>query len=288
MVFSPVFRRLAVIFLSAFSLLAMAEEGLVVRMASVHGANSQYALGLIRIALAYSGKNYSFTSDAVGGQPERQVMAVIAKTQDIMWASTKTEFEEDLHPIRVPLFRGLMGYRVLMIRKGDQARFNHIKTVKDLNTVSIAQGRGWADTEILVANAIEVMEVTKYQGLFFMLDGGRFDAFPRGIHEPWKEMDEYPDLNLAVESNILLVYRMPFYLFVGKDNHALISDLESGLFRAIEDGSFNEYFLKNPVVKNALAQSKMENRIVFHMVNPMLPVETPLDDSRLWIDPANL
>ena len=44
-----------------------------------------------------------------------------------------------------------------------------------------------------------------------MVDGDRFDAFPRGVNEPFGELAQRPDLpDLKVEDTILLVYRMPF------------------------------------------------------------------------------
>lgn len=286
--FSTISKFIVIIAFIVFPPSAFAQEGAVLRLPAVHGANSKYTFGLIKMALAYGDSKYSYTFDIRGVPPSRQVIAINEGRQDMMWAATTPEFEKDLMPIRVPLFRGLMGYRVLMIREGDQARFNHIKKLADLNTVSIAQGLGWADTEILIANAIDVLVVNKYQGLFHMLDGGRYDGFPRGIHEPWAEMDARPDLSLTVEENIMLIYRMPYYMFVAKENHSLATELEDGLMQAIADGSFVKYFLQNPVVKSALEKSDLKNRrVVFYLTNPWLSEETPGEDSGFWLDPEN-
>jgi len=121
-----------------------------------------------------------------------------------------------------------------------------------------------------------------------MLDGGRFDAFPRGASEPFVEVKKYPSLRLKVEDNLVLQYTMPFYLFVNKGNKNLARDLELGLNRAIEDGSFEEVFLKNPTVKDMLEQARLNQRRVIHLDNPTLPIETPLDRANLWIDLSTL
>lgn len=44
-----------------------------------------------------------------------------------------------------------------------------------------------------------------------MLDGGRFAAYPRGVHEPWSEIAGRPELELAVEKKLMLAYKMPMY-----------------------------------------------------------------------------
>ena len=49
-----------------------------------------------------------------------------------------------------------------------------------------------------------------------MLEGGRYDYFPRGVHEPWSEITARPHLPLTVEKHILVKYPMPAYLFVNK------------------------------------------------------------------------
>ena len=121
-----------------------------------------------------------------------------------------------------------------------------------------------------------------------MLDGGRYDALPRGLQEPWRELESFSELRLAVEQNLMLVYRMPFYFFVSRDKPALAANLELGFNRAIADGSFDAYFFNDPIVKDALARANIKNRIVMELDNPTLPVQTPLDRPELWLDPRKL
>jgi hypothetical protein len=204
---------------------------------------------------------------------------------DVVWYATTNDLEERLHPIRICIYRGLLGYRVLMIKKGTQHKFDGIKTVEDLKRVSLGQGRFWADTNVLTANNLNVVKVLKYEGIFYMLDGDRFDAFPRGAHEPWSEMQRYPKLALDVEQNLLISYTNPFYFFVNKSNTKLATDIERGLRIAIEDGSFTEYFLNDPTVKDVMAKANLKNRTLIKLDNPGLPKKTPVDDASLWFDP---
>jgi hypothetical protein len=118
------------------------------------------------------------------------------------------------------------------------------------------------------------------------VEGGRFDAFSRGVHEPFGELASRPELkDLTVEKHLMLVYRMPFYLLVAKENKALARDLEEGLNLAIADGSFDKTFFNDPAVKDVLAKADMKNRRAFYLDNPTLSKETPLDRKELWYDP---
>src|SRR5690606_22221972 len=163
-----------------------------------------------------------------------------------------------------------------------------VQTFEDLRTITFGQGNTWADTQILESNGLTVVKVNKYPSLFFMVDGGRFDAFPRGVQEPWGEIAQRPQLELTVEKRLMLVYRMPFDLFVGKDDVQLAADLERGLKLAIADGKFDEIFFNDPTVKSVLENANLQDRLVFELKNPTLPPETPVNDPTLWLDVRDL
>jgi ABC-type amino acid transport substrate-binding protein len=256
-----------------------------VRMVQGNNGIETYAKGLLKLALSKVPEKYEPQETVPNTSEERMVSMLMDNQLDIVWYATTNDLEERLQPIRICIYRGLLGYRVLMIKKGTQHKFDGIKTLEDLKKVSLGQGRFWADTNVLTANNLNVVKVLKYEGLFYMLDGGRFDAFPRGAHEPWSEMQRYPKLALDVEQNLLISYTNPFYFFVNKSNTQLAADIERGLRIAIEDGSFNEYFLNDPTVKDVMAKANLKNRVLIRLDNPGLPKKTPVDDKSLWFDP---
>ena len=96
-------------------------------------------------------------------------------------------------------------------------------------------------------------------------------------------METHKDLDLAVEKKILLRYRAPEYFFVNKNHIQLAKRLEEGLRMAIEDGSFDEVFNKNPDVIKALKNINIHNRLIFDLDNPFLPPLTPVNDKSLWL-----
>jgi hypothetical protein len=258
------------------------------RMVSGDGGIPTYAKGLLKLALSKIPEKYEWDDSAPTNTEARIIQMVVENQLDVCWYASTNDFEERMLPIRIPMYRGLLGYRVLMIRKGTQSKFDGIRTLEDLKRVSLGSGRFWADTDVLIANKLNAVRVLKYESLFHMLDGGRFDAFPRGAHEPWAEMKRYPQLDLEVEKNILLVYPNPFYFFVNKSNTELAKNIEKGLRIAIEDGSFEQYFMNDPTVKDVIANANLKNRVAIKLQNPTLPKMTPLDDKSLWFDPYSL
>lgn len=272
---------------AAFCLLLTALQADAKPVRTVQGNNSIeiYAKGLLTLALSKLPEQYEIQETAPNTSEERMVSMLMDNQLDVVWYATTNDLEERLQPIRICIYRGLLGYRVLMIKKGSQHKFDGIKTLEDLKRVSLGQGHFWADTNVLTANNLNVVKVLKYEGLFYMLDGDRFDAFPRGAHEPWSEMQRYPKLALDVEQNLLISYTNPFYFFVNKSNTKLAADIERGLRMAIEDGSFTEYFLNDPTVKDVMAKANLKSRTLIKLDNPGLPKKTPVDDASLWFDP---
>jgi hypothetical protein len=270
------------------TLLAAQAESQVVRMNEAADANGRYATSMIKLALSYIDTPYRL--EMVPGEitQARNVDEVVSGRLDIMWAATDQDMEKLMLPVRIPLYKGLLGHRIFIIHRDNQAKFDRVRTFDDLRSFTFGQGATWADAKILEANGLKVVRANKYPSLFYMVDGGRFDAFPRGVQEPWGEIAQRPQLELAVEKRLMLVYRMPFYLFVGKDDVQLAADLEKGLRMAIADGKFDEIFYKDPTVKSVLEKVNLSERVVFQLENPTLPQETPVDDPTLWLDVKDL
>lgn len=249
----------------------------------------RYTLKMLDLALSHIDTAYKVELDTGEQRTQgRYVDDVISGKVDIMWAATDQDIENKLQPVRIPLLKGLLGHRIFLIHKGDQAKFDRVKTFADLQRIRLGQGTTWADTKILEANKLTVVKTNKYPSLLHMLDGGRFDAFPRGVQEPWSEVNSVQGLELEVEKRIMLVYKMPFYLFVSKTNQKLAKDLELGLNRAIADGSFDQAFFNDPAIRSAVEKADLKNRLVFQLENPQLPKETPVDRPELWLDVNNL
>ncbi|MBF0120927.1 MAG: hypothetical protein HQK79_19025 [Desulfobacterales bacterium] len=207
----------------------------------------------------------------------------------IMVFDAGQELESMFTPVRIPLDKGLLGYRVFLIKKSDQPRFSSIKTLDELKQLSVGQGMSWPDVQIWKANGFRVVTGDNYEGLFEMLLRKRFDFFSRGIVEVIGEYaqrkTQMPDL--AIEETILLYYPAPFYFFFQKSEQGkrLADRVEKGLLKTFEDkASFTPLFMKYH--GDAIKRHNLKNRKIFHLNNPLLTPETPLKDKRLWFDPT--
>lgn len=262
----------------------------ILRVNDFSDPNASYAIKMLKLAIAHSDNpNYQLEISHENFTQTRTNEEVRSKgLLDVCWASSDSDIEAQLRPIRIPLFKGLLGYRIFIINKNDQAKFSHVKTLEELKKLTIGQGRTWADGRILEANGFNVIKTNKYPSLFYMVEGGRFDAFPRGVNEPFGELETRPNMELAVEKSLMIYYRMPFYLFVAPDNQSLAKDLETGFARAIANGEFDKVFYGDKAIQDVMQKANMKNRKLFKLDNPLLSKETPVDRPELWFDPQTL
>jgi ABC-type amino acid transport substrate-binding protein len=200
--------------------------------------------------------------------------------------ATSAQLERQFRPVRIPIDRGLIGYRLLLVRHDDLPAFAKVGTLDQLRRFRIGQGRGWVDIEILQAAGFEVVEGNNYDGLFSMLSVGRFDALSRAVDEAWREYDErHEQIGFEVEPGIALYYPLARYFFTRRDAEGdlLARRLEAGLEAMVQDGSLQALFWrhKGPLIK----RSGLAQRRLFRIPNPELPPQTPLARSELWYRP---
>ena len=204
---------------------------------------------------------------------------------NVIWAAVTEELEQDALPVRIPIRKGILGYRIFLIRKQDREKFAKITTLDELKQLTVGQGHGWKDVEVFKANGFPVITGDSYEGLFKMLVNGRFDYFSRGINEAPEEYaarkDDLPDL--WVEEHLLLYYPWPKYFFVSKNAPLLADRLERGLNMMIEDGSFDEIFREYHGA--SIQAANLKNRRLFTISNPLLPATAPLGRKQLWYTP---
>jgi hypothetical protein len=191
---------------------------------------------------------------------------------------------EKLLPIRIPLEKGLLGYRVMIVRKQDLPKLAAINSLEELKKLSLGQGSRWVDADVLAKGGFNVVRGYYPAGLLRMLNEERFDVFPRAIWEAPKEVDDaskdIPDL--TVEPTLVLRYPFARYFWVSQkgDGPELAKRLETGLRRMIADGTFDRLF--NEFFGPFIESSNLRGRKLFEIDNALLPPDTPLDDLSLW------
>ncbi len=262
------------------------------RAESSNDSRYDYDWAVLRMALDKTRASFGPYTLQPSDQPmsPARVLAELRNRQrgiNILVRATSTELERTLLPIRFPVDRGLLGYRLFLARPADLPRLAAVRTVEDLRAFSIGQGYGWSDNGVLRAAGFTVLEGTNYEGLFDMLRSGRFDLFSRAPDEALAEFDQRRHRpGLAVEPTLLLQYPLARYFFVRRDaeGERLARRITAGLESMLKDGSLLTLFYqyKGPLLQRA----NLSHRRILHIPNPDLPPLTPLERRELWYQPG--
>lgn len=257
--------------------------GQEIRIQIISDQRDQLVLDLLELALSKSDSNYHVIEQKYDENEARTTAHLMNGKVDLIWAGASPDKEEKLRAIYFPISRGLLGYRIFLIRSGDQQRFSKITNLNDLMRLSAGQGVFWGDTRILKSANLPVETTVQYANLFKMLAAERFDYFPRAIYEPWEELDKYSHHQLAVEQELLLYYPYAMYFYVHRNNQKLHDDLYTGLMLATEDGSYNEMLFNDPLLKQILSKTNIPKRRIMTIDNPYLAEELDRSNPALWV-----
>jgi len=246
-----------------------------------------YVRRIVELALARVGSRREIRPTDLDMAQGRTLVELAAghSPVDLMWTVTDKQREaSSLLPVRIPIDRGLMGWRLLLVRRKELDQWRDVRRLDDLRKRLAGQGHDWPDTTILRANGLQVGTSSVYEALFRMLAAGRVDYFPRSILEIDAEMadDRYPDL--AIAPNLMLHYPAAAYLFVSPRRPELAAELKTGLEAAVADGSFQR--LHREFYGAVLKAHPIAPDRVLRLSNPLLPPETPIQRRELWLQPG--
>jgi hypothetical protein len=242
---------------------------------SIH---AQYIVDVLELALQKTGVRYELVeSQDVLLQGKAFKLLSNNRTVNVVWSMTDDDREEDFLPIRIPLYKGLIGWRVLLVNPDKLSQLESSK-LRDNYAV---QGMDWPDTKILQANGFNVVSATNYDEAFTIMHRKQADMFPRSIIEVFGELAQ-PELtkDLVIEPNFVLQYPAATYFFVNKRDVILGKLLSTGLEMAVEDGSLDKLF--DATYSQMLQQLGLNKRTLLTLKNPLLPINTPLTDKALW------
>jgi hypothetical protein len=201
---------------------------------------------------------------------------------------SKPGYSDKLIPVRIPIDRGLMGFRILTIRSADQPRFDAIRSADDLKAFRFGLLGSWDDVGILQHDGLAVETGTSMEGLLHMLDSKRFDAFNNSA-PPTVELHDrtaaaFPDL--AIEANLMLHYPVPVYFWFRdtQDGRRMADRVRIGLESMVQDGTLKTLFHK--WYGATLTRLEIDRRRVVELPNPQLDPADPLDRPALWYMPG--
>lgn len=273
--------------LSAAALpLAAAAAPLRLRIPQVSGKaelGRSYPAVLLEQALAAAGAPAQLvpTSELI---PQNRALQELGRRSrlDVVWTMTSVERERIARPIRVPLFKGLFGWRLMLATPQVAERMRHVRSLAELREFSLVQGLEWPDTTVLQGNGLQVVTSPTYDAMFKQLRLGRADAFPRSVEEIWWEQQHHGQ-GLVVVPQLCLHYPAAVYYFVAPDERELALAIELGLQRLRDSGAFDRLFMQYQGPD--LARAALGSRRVIELHNPLLPPQTPLNKPELWYRP---
>ena len=244
-----------------------------------------YVTALLQQALERSGQAYALRRSALRMVQTRamQEIATASGSVDVVWAMTSRLRETQLLPVRIPIDRGLIGWRVALIQARQPDLLRGVRSIAALARLSAGQMRDWPDATILQENGLRLDTSSTYEGLFQQLAAGRIDYFPRSVIEVQGELASHARLPLALDAHLVIRYPAALYFFVGKHRPELAGHIEAGLEAMLADGSFTQLFRRHfGRIEEGL---KLSQRHVLDLANPDLPEETPLARKALWYRP---
>lgn len=236
------------------------------------------------LALRRSGTDYEI-QPAAETMPQVRCLRLLAEGNglDVAWSVATGERDRQLRPIRIPIDRGLIGWRVLLIHSGD-TRFASVTSLRDLAEFIGVQGHDWPDFALLRSNGLNIASGYDYEGMFQMLARQHVDYFPRALSEVGEELRSHSDSPIQLERHLLLHYPSALYFFVNRDNETLAADIEHGLEASIRDGSLVALF--DATYRDSIRMANLPGRLRIELDTGNLGAELPLERSELWFRPS--
>jgi ABC-type amino acid transport substrate-binding protein len=257
---------------------------LIPRVSEKSSLADSYPAQLLEQALAAAGfaATLASTPGLIPQSRALQELAQRSRRLDVVWTMTSREREQQALPIRVPMFKGLFGWRLLLATPELASELRQVQSLAELRRYRLVQGLQWPDTDILAANGLPVIVTSAFEAMFQQLRLGRADAFPRAIEEVWWELERHGE-GLVVVPEVCLHYPTAVYYFVAPGDTELAQAIETGLARLRASGAFDRLFLKHH--GDDIARARLGQRRVIELANPQLPPLTPLEKAELWFRP---
>ncbi|MFY8328512.1 substrate-binding periplasmic protein [Pseudoalteromonas sp. ZZD1] len=249
-----------------------------------HESDNWYPLVLLKFALEHSGRAHTLESSVKMVQSRSLKELEQGDLVNIAWSMTSIERERTFNPVRIPIYKGLYGLRLLLTTQDKLSKFQTIKDLQSLNKIDFIQGHDWPDTDIISDNNLTVSTSTTYDALFNMLIKGRGDAFPRSILEvDWELQQLGQQTNIQVVPNIALSYPAAVYYFVNSKRPDIHQAIQLGLEKMHENGEFDRLFTH--YFSQAIANAKLHEKTIIHLKNNHMSKLTPLENKQLWFNP---
>jgi hypothetical protein len=227
---------------------------------------------MLELALSRSGRRYTLSLHSQPTNDERARAMLRKGDISVVDFVAGADFEAAFSAVYFPIDRGLLGYRLSLIRYSLQSRFSRFNDLTQLRGFRAGQGFGWSNNVIMQTAGLPVVTGPTLESLFPMLEAERFDYLPLGLNEAYGFADQYQRIapSMVVDTHLLLVYRFVRMLYVRSGDSELGAVILQGLQYAFADGSFQALLNNDPSVRSAVLRAKLGQRTTIAINNPLL------------------
>lgn len=194
--------------------------------------------------------------------------------------------QKTLAYVPFPVDLGIVGVRVCFVSPEAKEKVAGVKTLDDLKKFIHGQGKGWTDTIILRHNGFKVSEVGKYENLFKMVAGNRFDLFCRGANELYEEVEAHNHMErLLYDKSLTISYPLPRFFYTNSQNRKALDRIRRGIMIAYENGSMKNLWEEK--YRKSIDFAELGNRKIFEIENP-LTKGINFDFKQYFYKPSNM
>jgi hypothetical protein len=175
--------------------------------------------------------------------------------------------------IKQPLAKGLLGHRLLIVRNESLPMFQSLKTLKELQTLSIGIPATWADAELFRQNDFKVVERGTREDIFIRLQNKEFDFIALGANEIEDVFAQYVEAlkDMSIEASLMIYYPFPLVFYVNPENPDLAKRLETGLSALMQNGQYDRLFRAHH--GDVVERLNLKRRKIFSLHNALLPTD---------------
>jgi len=184
--------------------------------------------------------------------------------------------------IDLPICNGLLGHRILIINKHDQAKFRKITALEQLRRLTVGVPATWADADLLRKNHFSVYENGSLEDILDLLPIHRVDFTALGANEVEACLQQHSAStdSLAIEDSILIYYPLPLIFYVNPNQPELAQQLRANLSKLINSGELNAIF--NTYHVGIVERLALPTRNLLTLKNPYLPESLRNFRPALW------
>jgi hypothetical protein len=254
-----------------------------VNMQTVHfwngnktSARQEYELALIDACLSITQESYgaySLSSDNTDYPNPKDEGNIFEMGSDVLVTvagNVKFENKQKI-VIKQPLTKGLLGYRLLIVRKDSLAIYQTLNKLSELQSMSIGIPATWADAELFRQNNFKVVERGTLEDIFMRLQRQEFDFIALGANEIEDVFADYaePLKDLTIEPSKMIYYPFPLVFYINPSEPDLANRLEIGLANIMQNGQFEALFRAHH--GDVVSRLNLKKRQMYTLQNTLLP-----------------